>query len=945
MSRSEQSVTLVAVHGNGGGGFRFARAAPHAPAGVRFEAVTLPGFGGRPAEPGVVTMADHAEVLWREIADLPRPLVLLGHGIGGSIALDLVQRHPVDGLIIHAPVGTRLERRWFPRLMRPRSVRRTIQWGISSRLTRPLVGRRFFSPEVPRDYVDRFLDEYARAESFSLMFDVITPEWWSTLRPAEVPSVLLWGEHDRVLGADQVDDYRQLLPRSAIDVVPGWGHFPMVDDPVRYAAVVGAWARNLVAGVPGELPRLGVGRLTPALGDGVGPKAAVLDRATAAGLPVPAAMVLPDGAVPPAAVPLAGRVAVRSAFAAEDGDVRSNAGRFTTVLDVDPHAADEVASAVDTVRASADDADDADGETGTARRDVLVMEMVDARVAGVAFTEPGWEDDLVEWVPGLADGLVGGRRRGESVALPRLRPGERPDRGSAAWQQRLALLLRDVRAELGDTGWDVEWADDGERCWLLQARPITVSPVRDEVFTIANHREILPDPPSVFMTSLVAAGSRELFEYYRRFDPSLPTDRPFIEVFDGRPLINLSLMTDLVRSLGLPTRLVTDSIGGADHVAVGVRSSRAVRRAPVLMRMGFAQLGALGYANRRLAELDALVERPAGDLAEAVRRARTAHVTTVDGMTALNTAASGPTAVLRRLGVLEEHAARQRTATSAMLADLDTMSHDEWLARHGHRGIYESDLSRPRYAEDPTPVLALRDARRTTPGEPPARTLRGLLTSPLWLAARRPMAARERFRADAMRSFLAIRRDLIRLAGAAGADEEDLWLLEIDEVVALDRGELPTADLLAQRRAEQAARRARPIPEVVRRFGRSEPVGDSGDGSADTGSVLAGVGLVARTVEGMAWVLDEPAHELPEGLDPATTVLVAPSVEPGWMATFGLVAGVAVEIGGDLSHGSILLRELGLPSVTNVAGLRRRVRTGDRIRIDGRRGTVELVDR
>lgn len=930
-ARPEHAITLVAVHGNGGGGFRFARAAPHAPARVRFEAVTLPGFGGRPAEPGVVTMADHAEVLWREIAELPRPLVLLGHGIGGSIALDLVQRHPVDGLIIHAPVGTRLDRRWFPRLMRPRSVRRTIQWGISSRITRPVVGRRFFDPEVPREYVDRFLDEYARAESFSLMFDVITPQWWSSLQPVSVPAVLLWGEHDRVLGADQVDDYRRLLPGSVVDVVPGWGHFPMVDDPQRYAAVVTAWARNLVSGAPDELPRLGVGRLDTSPTSVAGPKAALLDRAAAAGLAVPASVLVPDGCAPPTTVPLLGEVAVRSAFASEDGETRSNAGRYTTVLGVDSSDAVAIGSALAAVRGSAD------GE-GPTRRDVLVMEMVDAEVAGVAFTEPGWEDDLVEWVSGLGDGLVGGRRRGDSVDLPRLRRAERPAAGRPGWQRRLAVLLRDVRSEFGDRGWDVEWADDGERCWLLQVRPVTASPVRDELFTVANHREILPDPPSVFMTSLIAAGSAELFDYYRRFDPSLPTDRPFIEVFDGRPLINLSLMTDLVRSLGLPTRLVTDSIGGADQVAVGLRPIRAIRRTPVLARMGLAQLGALAYADRRLAELDALVARPATDLADAVRRARTAHVTTVDAMTALNTAASGPTAVLRRLGVLEEHAARQRTATSAMLADLDSSTIEEWLERHGHRGIYESDLARPRYIDDPTPVLAMRNTNRTA-AAPPARTVRGVATWPIWLLARRPMAARERFRADAMRSFLAIRRDLLRLAAAAGVADDDLWLLEIDEVMALDRGERPSPELLAERRAEQAARRRRPIPEVVRRFGPLEQT----PGGIDDGSVLGGVGLVARSADGVAWVVDEPTHELPAGVDPATAVLVAPSVDPGWMATFGLVGAVAVEIGGDLSHGSILLRELGLPAVTNVTGLTRRVRTGDRIRVDGRRGTVELL--
>jgi pyruvate,water dikinase len=61
------------------------------------------------------------------------------------------------------------------------------------------------------------------------------------------------------------------------------------------------------------------------------------------------------------------------------------------------------------------------------------------------------------------------------------------------------------------------------------------------------------------------------------------------------------------------------------------------------------------------------------------------------------------------------------------------------------------------------------------------------------------------------------------------------------------------------------------------------------------------------------------------------------------MATFGLVRGVAIELGGDLSHGSIVLRELGLPSVTNARGLTAHIATGDRVSVDGRRGLVQII--
>jgi pyruvate,water dikinase len=71
---------------------------------------------------------------------------------------------------------------------------------------------------------------------------------------------------------------------------------------------------------------------------------------------------------------------------------------------------------------------------------------------------------------------------------------------------------------------------------------------------------------------------------------------------------------------------------------------------------------------------------------------------------------------------------------------------------------------------------------------------------------------------------------------------------------------------------------------------------------------------------------------------------VAPAIDPGWLPTLSGVAGVVVETGGDLSHGSILLREIGIPAVTNVAGAMAAIESGDRIRLRGGSGTVEQID-
>ena len=78
------------------------------------------------------------------------------------------------------------------------------------------------------------------------------------------------------------------------------------------------------------------------------------------------------------------------------------------------------------------------------------------------------------------------------------------------------------------------------------------------------------------------------------------------------------------------------------------------------------------------------------------------------------------------------------------------------------------------------------------------------------------------------------------------------------------------------------------------------------------------------------------------GLGPES-ILVVPALEPSWAVVFPRVAGVVAEVGGELSHASILLREARKPAVVNCLGIFRQVKTGDRLRLDGARSLVELL--
>ena len=75
----------------------------------------------------------------------------------------------------------------------------------------------------------------------------------------------------------------------------------------------------------------------------------------------------------------------------------------------------------------------------------------------------------------------------------------------------------------------------------------------------------------------------------------------------------------------------------------------------------------------------------------------------------------------------------------------------------------------------------------------------------------------------------------------------------------------------------------------------------------------------------------------------AGEILVAPVTDVAWTPLFLRAAALVVEVGGPLSHGSIVAREYGLPAVTAVTGATTRIRTADRIRVDANRGRVTFI--
>mgnify|MGYP000138725046 CR=1 FL=1 len=103
-------------------------------------------------------------------------------------------------------------------------------------------------------------------------------------------------------------------------------------------------------------------------------------------------------------------------------------------------------------------------------------------------------------------------------------------------------------------------------------------------------------------------------------------------------------------------------------------------------------------------------------------------------------------------------------------------------------------------------------------------------------------------------------------------------------------------------------------------------------GSAASPGYVEGIAHVARTVSDLSEVGD-------------ADILVAPALTPGWAPFLMRFSGVAADLGGVLSHGSIVARELGIPAVTGLGKVTSVVKTGDQVAVDGARGTLRILNR
>ena len=297
-------------------------------------------------------------------------------------------------------------------------------------------------------------------------------------------------------------------------------------------------------------------------------------------------------------------------------------------------------------------------------------------------------------------------------------------------------------------------------------------------------------------------------------------------------------------------------------------------------------------------------------------------------------------------------------------------SWDAFMKEHGHHCRGEMELFNARWFEMPDYILGImRGYLRTIDQSDPIAKQRRLaeerreltehcrsrLKNPVkrWLFSRSLRRAqklavnREEWKNQAVRQITILRRVLLSLGDRLVqegrlARPDDVFFLEVTEVKSVANGAAAFAlgATITKRREEYERNLAlAPPPVVVGRYDPSTPVAPEAPADA---TVLTGIPVFPGTVTGRARVIAR-ANDHDQVLP--GEILVAPFTDPAWTPYFVSAAGVVMDQGGVLSHGSIVAREYGLPAVTNVASATQVITTGDLIQVDGAAGRVVILER
>ena len=290
---------------------------------------------------------------------------------------------------------------------------------------------------------------------------------------------------------------------------------------------------------------------------------------------------------------------------------------------------------------------------------------------------------------------------------------------------------------------------------------------------------------------------------------------------------------------------------------------------------------------------------------------------------------------------------------------------DGYLAEYGHRAVAESDVMSPRSSEASDYVLDVVRGHMLAPPSSPIREIRRRQSDAReralrhmraafgwryhqWACVRWWHARLSRFLAlrEANRHYLthltsAVRRLLLMMGrqfASSGVltQQDDIFFLTNDEIRKLVSGNVENwVSVVESRRAERAWNASQEAPDFIMEHGHAVQLADSP--KATSGQVLYALSISSGVVSGPVRLVrsKEDFRNVQRG-----DIVVTAVLDPGMASLFALAGGLIVEMGGILSHGAIIAREYGIPTVANIHGVTRLLQDGQRIILNADTGQV-----
>ena len=822
---------------------------------------------------------------------------------------------------------------------------------------------------------------------------------WRQRRMARLWSLILLA---LILSLRHIQESGYVMVAIALAVLLGWIYQQIPDDLDLSTSKSQPESRRMFSFFRGQESVIS---LNQELDSGkVGGKAANLAQLKSWGYPVPDGWILLPGQDPAAILnyvqpsqekPLV----VRSSAVGEDSEAASAAGQYLTVLNVTDSEQLKAAiidcfNAYDrpVARQYRQDRQQADAFMA-----VLVQRQIRGVFSGVAFSRNPVnqldEGVLVEALPGDAASVVSGKVTPEQyrVYFP-VSETKVVGEGTVpvAIIEEIAKWSREIEQLDRGLPQDLEWTYDGEQLWLLQTRPITTL---QPLWTRKIAAEVIPGlirPLTWSINRPLTCGvwGKIFTLVLGKRDRGLDFQETATLHFH-RAYFNATLLGAIFQRMGLPPESL-------EFLTRGEKFSKPSFKSTLVNLPGLLRLLARERRLERdfqndepeefLPLLEALKQTSASELSPQQLLARIEGIlvalqkATYYSILAplsfalrqkifsvadadLDYSQTPEVASMRSLTNLAEKSRHllpigQLTdySCAALFAYLAENPNGEnilaqfqqWLDSYGYLGEVGTDIAVPRWREEPHPVreiftqLLLTENPATPEKIPPKNWKTRLVQKRLNLKGK-VTEVYSLLLAHLRWTFLALAKTWQQ--SQLISTDADIFFLELKEIRSLVQNSNPSLPqqlplLIPARKQEfQQSQSLSQVPYLV--YGQPTTVDFTNISPLPPQKYLQGIGASPGICEGKVKILLN-LQSLSE-ID-SDTIAIVPYTDSGWAPLLSRAGGIVAEVGGRLSHGAILAREYGIPAVMDVHHATQLLQNGQRVRIDGQKGLVEILE-